>query len=421
MRSTKTLASLLAGVLLASGAALSTPANAEPPANPTHVADQSDTAPVPATLRPELRRVVRAGAVGVSAQVVDRGEVWRGAAGAARLRPNRPAVPSAHFRAASVTKTLTAVLALQQVQRGRWTMDTTIGDVLPGLWPARSDVTVAQLLSHRSGAPDYLSVLTSRGTTVPKLLRIISNRRTDRALVRVAKRQDWLFEPGTGFSYSNTNYVIIGLMLRRATGFSLPKLAQRRIFAPARMTRSSWPFAKGFPAPKLREYAAFGKRRIDLSTFSPTMFSAAGALVTTARDLNRFQRSLSRGDLLAPRLVRLMRSVVTPAEETGLGVAYGYGSYRLPDPCRNGGSLHGHDGASFGTQTLSFTSGNGRRRVTVAMTGRQYGNPEQPAFAALNEFLVAAFASSCRLGPDQDGERGLLDSVDRVVPGFVAR
>ncbi|WP_137294018.1 serine hydrolase domain-containing protein [Nocardioides dongxiaopingii] len=401
-----TLSAAVAAGLVTSGAlvapATAGPATAEPaPRGAAATSGEASQAPPPGPrLRQALRRVVRAGAVAATFEVVDLGDRSGGSAGSARLAPRRAASDQARFRAASVTKQLTAVLALQQVQRGRWTLGTTIGDVLPGLWPARSDVTLGELLSHRSGVPDYLAALVADATTNAKFLAAISPRRTDRELVGVAQQLPWLFEPGTSFGYSNTGYVIVGLMLRRATGRSLTALAQQRILRPARMSESTWAAGRRMPAPRLREYADLGGRRpLDLGSFNPTMFSAAGALLTTTRDLNRFQVALSRGRLLAPRLVDTMRSTVTRADDpAGIGVAYGYGSYRIPDPCRPGRWLFGHDGASFGTHTLSFSSRDGRRRVTAALTGRQYADPEQPAYVALNRLLGAAFASTCR-GP----------------------
>ncbi|GAA5141243.1 hypothetical protein GCM10023340_02600 [Nocardioides marinquilinus] len=346
-------------------------------------------------LRRAMRAVTRAGGVGVVVHVVRDGEVWKGASGVARVGAGRPASPKARFRAASVTKQLTAVLALQRVARGEWTMRTRLRDVLPGLWPARGGVTLRQLLSHTAGLPDYAVALTADATTIPKFKRAIGQRRTDRGLVRVAKR---LPAPKVGrYSYSNTGFVLVGMMLERQTGRSLPSLMRREVLRPAGMTRSRFARDKRMARPLLREYGDFGLRHpVDLTGFSPTTFSAAGALISTAGDLNRFQLALSRGRLLPKRLVRAMRSVVAADEATGL--QYGLGSYRLPDPCAPAdGWVFGHDGLSFGTATLSFASDDGRRRVTVAMTGREYTR-DQPAYLALQRLFGTALGETCR-GP----------------------
>jgi D-alanyl-D-alanine carboxypeptidase len=309
-------------------------------------------------------------------------------------------VPGAHFRAASVTKQLTAVLALQLVERGTWSLETTIGDVLPGLWPEHSDVTLRQLMSHTSGMPDYLPVLLKRATSTRKLVRTISQRRTDRELVRAARKRAWLFEPGTDIRYSNTNFVVVGMMLKKQTGRPMGTLVRRRVLEPSGMTRSRFATDRRLPRPSLHEYAVIGRKRVDLRRFHPSIFSSAGALVTTARDLNRFHAALSRGALVPPGLVRVMRSVIGHDPEAGL--AYGLGSYRYGDPCRAGGVVHGHDGATWGTLTLTFTSPDGRRRVTVAMTGRELV-PRPRTDQAFYGFLDQALAATCGRVPRTGG------------------
>ncbi len=325
---------------------------------------------------------------------LDRGQVWRGAVGRGELRPNRPAVPRARFRAASVTKQLTSVLALQMVQRGRWRLGTTIADVLPrGAWPGRGDVTLRQLLSHTSGMPDVVDALVARARTNREFVRIVSRRYTDRGLVRSSRRLPWVFTPGTDHDYSNTNFIVVGLMLKQATGQTLYRLMRQRVLRPAGMRDSYVPVAKYLTPPRLHEYASFGRARLDLGTFSPTMFSGAGALVSTAADLNRFHLALSRGRLIPRRLVTLMR---TPVRQSG-ATRYGLGSYRLADPCGGGFRLVGHDGGAWGTLTLSFTSPDGARRVTAALTGRQYTTDR--ALRALFRFVGVAFGTTCRGGP----------------------
>lgn len=370
-----------------------------PPASPPAQAAASRSAPRPSlddTFAGPLRAVLDAGAVGVTVEVVDGSRSWRRALGASRLSPSRPASVGARFRAASVTKMLVSTLALQLVERGVWTLDTTLGDVLPRVWPGREDVTLRQLLSHTSGAPEYLVPVLGDAVTEDAFLDVVGRRRTDRELVAAARTQPWSFEPGTSYGYSNTNFVLVGMMLRRATGRTLGDLVERRVLRPARMGQSSFDTTPGLPAPSLREYGALADDGglLDLSPFSPTLFSGAGALVSTVRDLDRFQLALSTGRLLRPSTVRTMRSVLSPPGEP---LEYGLGSYRIPDPCRPGEYYHGHDGASFGTLTLSFTSADGRRRFALSMTGRQYPLPPAvaPTSAALNDFLLAFIGAPC--------------------------
>lgn len=348
-------------------------------------------------------------AVAVTAEVRRGGRTWSFDAGQAQRDPGRPAQPGSTFRAASVTKQLVAVLALQQVQRGRWTLDTTIGDVDPALWPGRESVTLRQLLSHTSGMPDHLLAVLGSAATNREFVDAVSDRWTDSRIIAAGQALPW-GEPGV-FSYSNTGYVVVGQMLERATGTTVRSLAEKRVLRPAGMTDSAFAVRNDAPRPGLHEYARFPGATLDLGGFEPSIFSSAGALVSTARDLNRFRRSLETGALIQKRWVRTMQEPVS----AGDGLPYGLGSYRLPSPCSTGpGWVQGHDGASFGTLTFSVGLGT-NRQVTIAMTGRGY--TEKTALAQgrlVQQFAYAALSATCGKGGTRDrsaGQRlpGLLD------------
>jgi D-alanyl-D-alanine carboxypeptidase len=343
-----------------------------------------------------LARVHRQGAVGVTAELVTPDGTWRGAAGNGERNPRLPASERAQFRAASVSKQLMTVLALQQVDRGRWTLDTTLGSVLPDLWPDQGTVTLRQLLSHTSGLPEYLTPLLGTDPSATAFTTVISRRYTDEQLVAAARTQPTT--PRGQFVYANTNFVLVGMMLEEATGRSLADLLAQRVFGPARMTESAWPSGTRTTRPRLKEYGRLYGQTISLAGFQPSMFSGAGALLTTARDLDRFQLALSRGELVPRSLVRQMRSVTSDGGD--LGLEYGLGSYRLPDPCKPGRWVHGHDGGSWGTITLSYASPSGDRRVAVSMTGRNYDGDNR-AVATLSELAVKALAQTCGGKPKQ--------------------
>ncbi|GAA1922705.1 serine hydrolase domain-containing protein [Nocardioides hwasunensis] len=335
-------------------------------------------------------------AVAVTAEVRRGARTWAFDAGQAQRGPARPAEPGSTFRAASLTKQLVSVLALQLVDQGRWTLDTAIGDVDPALWPGRESVTLRELLSHTSGMPDYLPAVVGSATTGPQLVDAVSKRWTDRRIIAAGQSLPW-GEPGV-FGYSNTGYVVIGQMLERATGSSVRDLVAKRVLRPAGMTASTFALRRNQPAPGLHEYARFPARTLDLGTFEPSLFSSAGALVSTAGDLNRFRRALERGELIPRRLVRVMQEPVSD----GGGLPYALGSYRLPSPCATGpGWVQGHDGASFGT--LTFSVGLGRnRQVTIALTGRGYTEDTALSQAKLvQKFAYTALDATCG-----DGTKG---------------
>ncbi|NYE35087.1 D-alanyl-D-alanine carboxypeptidase [Nocardioides cavernae] len=348
-------------------------------------------------------------AVAVTAEVRRGGRTWSFDVGQARRDPGRRVEPGSTFRAASVTKQLVAVLGLQQVERGRWTLDTTIGDVDPALWPGRESVTLRQLLSHTSGMPDYLLAVLGSAVTGQDLVDAVSTRWTDRRIIAAAQGLPGS-EPG-GFAYSNTNYVVVGQMLERATGTKVRALVRDRVLRPAGMTDSAFAVRKDAPRPDLHEYARYpGSGTLDLGAFEPSLFSSAGALVSTARDLNRFRKALETGKLIPKRLVRTMQE---PLSDGG-GLPYGLGSYRLPSPCASGpGWVQGHDGASFGTLTFSVGLGT-NRQVTIAMTGRGYTERTALAQARLvQQFAYTALSATC--GEDGTDER----RATQPLPGLI--
>lgn len=356
---------------------------------PPQLASPSDWHP--AQLRAALRRVAAQGAVGVVAEVRTGTRVWRGAAGHSDLDPLTPAQPRAAFRAGSITKTAVAVLALQEVARGRWDLDeTTLGQVLPGRYPGHGEVTLRQLLAHSSGVPDYLSEMLRGANTIQELRRRTSVRRTDAELVRLARKLRWRFDPGTKFSYSNTGYILIGMMLEHSLGRPLPQLLRRRVFEPAGMTHTYLAVRRGLPANALTEYILVLDQPYGMPRFHPSAASAAGAMVSTAADLNRLLAALDDGRLLPRRWVREMRAV--QSRDPSTGETYGLGMFRVRDPCIPGLWVYGHDGSTYGTVAFTLGSPGGRRRVSIGITGVDEIAGPPPAF---RQFLRTALRQGC--------------------------
>jgi D-alanyl-D-alanine carboxypeptidase len=177
------------------------------------------------------------------------------------------------------------------------------------------------------------------------------------------------------------------------------------------MHHSSFAWRPGIRGRHLTEYAVF-ERPYALTGFDPTLFSTAGAVVSTVDDVDRFFDALLGGRLLARRLVRTM---ATPL--TGSPLPYGLGIYSLSDPCpaADGSTrtLLGHDGASLGTLSISLSSPDARRQVTVAYTGRGY---PPAATVSLDDFLVAGLLATCTTSPAADAPPALrAPRLDRRV------
>ncbi|WP_285107458.1 serine hydrolase domain-containing protein [Promicromonospora sp. MEB111] len=367
-------------------------------------AEQAASAPAARTLtadagiRRQLDRAVSTlvddGAVAVTARVETPDLTWSGADGVRELGGHAPARADDPFRVASNTKPMIATLVMQEIEKGTWTLDTSVEDVLPGALPR--DVTIEQLLSHTSGAPtasEYLILDKMQDPTdIDEYFEVLGEHYSDGDHVRAVHTAPWMLEPGTGFSYSNAGFVTLGMMLEKVNRTDLDELLEERVFEPAGMRRSDYPESPRKRGPFLADAAytgADGAGWYSIRHFDPTLFRAAGAVTSTTKDLAAFNEALVTGELVEPETVTDM---LTPrSAET---IEYGLGTYRLPDPCVPGEYLYGHDGASFGTLSVNLTSLDGERQVSLGVTGRNVtADPE--ALYDLSDLLVPMFEATC--------------------------
>lgn len=351
--------------------------------------------------------MTRNGAVGVVGSVVDPSGTFATAAGRRSLRGGL-AKPQDCARIASVTKGMIATMAFQQIEAGGWSLSTTIDDVARGLYPGRGSVTVAQLMNHTSGMPDAIYTVLGGDDlfafTPQQLTAAIGRMYPERELVRIATGLPWLFEPGQGLSYSNTGYVVLSIMLEEATGTRIEDLIRERIFKPAGMHQSRLEESTLVRGRHLVPVARFASGPVELDQINPSIFSGAGGVYATAEDVTDFTGALMTGKLVSQRSVDLMSTPVGAAARFGMG----YGLYTIKGPCldRTGApeTLIGHDGAGFGTETLSFTTRDGARRMSLAWTGRSY--TEAGPWPDANAVLLAAFQATCPGGMTTHPRRG---------------
>ncbi|PUB30324.1 D-alanyl-D-alanine carboxypeptidase [Promicromonospora sp. AC04] len=420
------LSVVVAGSLPLTGAGVATTAQAAPSATavsaaPSHVpsaaddpmalsqavreaAERAAAAPglrartTDAGVRDDLDRAVAGlvddGAVAVTARVETPDLTWAGADGVRELGGHVPARPKDQFRVASITKPMIATLVMQEIEKGTWSLDTSVEDVLPGALPR--DVTIEQLLSHTSGAPTATDYLLVDHMTDPasfdEFFEVLGEHYSEGDHVRAVHTAPWVLEPGTGFSYSNAGFVTLGMMLEKVTGEDLDDLLEERVFEPAGMRHSAYPERPGTRGPFLDDAAytgAEGAGWYSIEHFDPTVFRAAGAVTSTTSDLAAFTEALVTGDLVDPATVTDM---LTPRTTDGLG--YGLGAYRLPDPCVPGEYLYGHDGGTYGTISLALTSLDGERQLSMGVTGRNV-SADPDALYDLSDLLVPLLEATC--------------------------
>ncbi|MEJ2857144.1 MULTISPECIES: serine hydrolase domain-containing protein [unclassified Saccharothrix] len=345
--------------------------------------------------RSELQRDVDAlrqrGVLGVQARVVtESGVGWAVTSGVADVRTGRPVPPTGHYRIASNTKTFVATVVLQLAGEGRLTLDDPVERHLPGLIRGNGNdgtkITVRHLLQHTSGLHEYRAELPGVGREGFEQHRF--DHYEDHQLVALALSRPPDFTPGTGWSYSNTGYVVAGMVVRAVTGNDWRHEVERRIVAPLGLHDTRVPADDHrLPHPHARAYQQWqlGGELSDTTEFNPTVSDAAGAITSTTRDVNRFFRALLSGRLLQPaQQAELTRTV--PADP-GTSLAYGLGLYRKPLSC--GGHYWDHGGNTAGVISRGGVSPDGRRSIAMAFTGAHGDTPQDiAALAASSDRIV---------------------------------
>ncbi|MEV0797861.1 serine hydrolase domain-containing protein [Kribbella sp. NPDC050281] len=336
-----------------------------------------------AELQKQLDNVVDAVAVGAVAEVRDGHHVWRGSSGVAELGKTRAVPVSSRFRAGSITKTFLATVVLQLVDEGSLRLDDKVESWLPGVVPGGDGITVRQLLNHTSGVFDYRLTLTLPPS--PEFLNYRWRTWSASELIRRAVAQPSQVDPpGSAFSYSNTNYTLLGEIVRKATGHSYADEIERRIIKPLRLRDTEMPGT----SPRIRGPHPHGYlpvqrsendvELVDFTEMNPSLFGAGGELISTTADLNRFFTALLDGQLLPRHLFDEMKTAGTETRNYGLGLSW------RDTTC--GIRLYGNDGDALSYQSWSFSSRDGRHQVTIAVTPTFKTDPD----AAVDNFLNKA-------------------------------
>ncbi|GAA5024997.1 serine hydrolase domain-containing protein [Streptomyces siamensis] len=336
-------------------------------------------------LRQQVEAILGTGVVGVSAEVTSPHTRDSARAGTARRGTAGPMPHNGRFRIGSATKTFTAAVVLQLVGEGRMSLDDTVEQWLPGVVRGNGNdgrrVTVRQLLQHTSGIPDVLPeipALNSADGYRAERLRTYSPEES----VRSAMRHPPTFPAGSGWSYSNTNYLLAAMIVHGVTGRSWAQEVTDRIIRPLGLKDTSAPgTSPTVPGPHAHSYAAFRTGTgIDVTVLNPSMAVGSGSLISTTRDLSRFYAALLGGRLLAPAQLDEMTATV-PAPELGIpGVRYGLGLGELPLPC--GGSYFGHPGELLGYHSWGGVTADGTR-TAVAYVTSDGGQGTQQAMSTL--------------------------------------
>jgi D-alanyl-D-alanine carboxypeptidase len=312
-------------------------------------------------------------------------------AGVANVETGREIRVNDHMRVASVAKAFSGGVALSLVDRGKLSLRDTIGDLLPYLPEAWEDVTLAELLHHTSGLPDYTKNKAFQKQAIEHPFVPLPPRR----LLAFVKGKDLLFEPGSRFEYSNSDNVAVGLMVQEVTGRPYARALNRLVSDPLHLERTTLPRGAQMPRPYIHGYAVeAGQPPEDASVvFAAGLAYASGGVVSTPADLDRFIRGYV-GARLFDRGVQAkqLRFVEGESDPPGPGKnTAGLAIFRYQTRC---GTVYGHTGNIPGYTQFAAATLDGRRSVTVSITRQLVPDDDPATFAALERVRTLAVCAA---------------------------
>ncbi|WP_171142819.1 serine hydrolase domain-containing protein [Streptomyces sp. S3(2020)] len=363
---------VVAATAVALSVALAAPALAAAPARGDHDAT-----------RKALEAAVKDGVPGVTATAKDQHGSWSATPGVGNLRTGQPRSAHDRYRVGSITKTFVSTVLLQLEAEGRLSLDDKVEKWLPGTVRGNGHdgrhITLRQLLNHTSGIFNYTSDDQFVRTYFLKdgFFEHRYDTKTPVDLVAIAMTHKPDFAPGTSWNYSNTNYVLAGMVIEKATGRPYGDEIRRRIVEPLSLHATSVPGTRvTLPKPSSRGYSKLAETATgptyDVTELNPSLASAAGEMISDSADLNRFYSALLKGRLLPPKQLKELKTTVTAEEYPNAG--YGLGLIDRKLSC--GVHVWGHDGGIHGSNSVAVTTTDGRHSLAFNFNGDWSGDSE---------------------------------------------
>lgn len=349
-------------------------------------------------------------------------ETWSEAAGTREIDGGGGNVDEDdRVRIASLTKSMVAATLLQLQSEGEVDLDRPLSDYLPGLLPYEEEPTIRQLMQHTSGLFDYFYHLYLSLWQEGDLADVHENYRTHYSpeeLIDIGTQDPLLFAPGTDWSYSNTGYLALGLLVEELTGDELHEVLDDRIFDPADLDDTYLPKddTSGIRGANPVPYLTTGDPAdpyFDTTKLSNNQMWAAGGVMSTMGDVNDFYDALTDGTLLDEAQLTEMRQYA----DTGQGYRYGLGLMGLTVGCASDPEevFIGHTGGGLGHQTYSFHSLDGETQTTFTWNIDDRHSAADPAEL---DWAIAGLLIAGLCGEDigERPEESALRSQQPAVP-----
>ncbi|GAA3829414.1 serine hydrolase domain-containing protein [Streptomyces phyllanthi] len=333
--------------------------------------------------RKAMDAAVEEGVPGVALQAKDGRGVWKATSGVGNLRTGKPRSAQDRYRVGSITKTFVSTVLLQLEAEGRLSLDDKVEKWLPGLVRGNGHdgrkVTLRQLLNHTSGIFNYTDDETFVRTYFLKegFFKHRYDTGTPEQLVGTAMNHKPDFAPGTSWNYSNTNYVLAGMVIEKATGNPYGDEIRTRVIEPlglhATLVPGTYPKV---PGPSSRAYGKLAETTTgptyDVTELNPSLAYAAGEMISDSSDLNRFYAALLKGRLLPKKQLNEMKTTV---RVDGIPNA-GYGLGLIEQKLSCGVTVWGHGGGIHGSSSEALTTTDGRHSLAFNFNGDWAGDSQ---------------------------------------------
>ncbi|WP_406082774.1 beta-lactamase family protein [Streptomyces zaomyceticus] len=341
-----------------------------------------------------LNAAVAAGYPGATALLRKDGASQHLTAGVGDRLTGTPMDPTAQVRIGSNTKPFIGAVTMMLADQGLLSLDDTVDRWLPGVVTGNGNdgkkIKIRQLLNHTSGVPEYLDRVIVDAYSNP------SKPFPPAQLIQLAMQRAPLFTPGASVKYTNTNFILLGMIIKAVTGNEPAVEVKTRLIDRLGLTGTSYPTSD----PKLygnhnRGYAVplyyWGERPyVDVTTLNVQFSGAAGAMVSTLDDLAALHEALLDGTLLSPAMMDHLKTLVPYPDQTNLSFGLAHEVVNGPGTC---GKVWTKGGAIYGYYTAVLTREDGAQ---AAVATNQY-NMAGPAGAGVANLTNAAIDALCAL------------------------
>lgn len=375
-------------VFLAIGFALTECSNSEEANKDKETTDEETTVPSSEEVQSALEQAVAAGIPGIAVEIRSpEGNSEFLTAGTASVEDERPLTPEDRFRIASVTKAFTAAVVMELVEEGTLSLDDSVERWAPGLLAEGDSITVRQLLGHTSGLPDYTkdeaffeAFVAGEDLPPQKLVSFVSS-------------EPLAFKPGTKYEYSDTDNIVLGIIVEAATGRSYEQELRSRVLEPLGLQGTVLPDDPAMPEPHAQGYQyppeseGAGEPENVTTALDPSAAWASGALVSTPDDLSRFFGGLLGGELVGEdSLDQMEETLAGEGSPSGPGTKRaGLGIFSYELPC---GKVWGHTGQFPGYQAFGAATPDGRGGLTMMANATGISEEANEALVHAQELAV---------------------------------